>query len=81
MILDKLEEISEKLAAILPPSLSTMRDDLKQQFNSVLQAALSEHLHLVTRDEFDVQVKVLEKTRAKLEALTAKIETLETSKS
>jgi BMFP domain-containing protein YqiC len=34
-------------------------------------------MDLVTREEFDVQAKVLAKTREKLEALEAKVATLE----
>ncbi|MEC5216019.1 BMFP domain-containing protein YqiC [Actimicrobium sp. GrIS 1.19] len=34
-------------------------------------------LDLVTRDEFDIQAQVLEKTRARLEALEAQVAALE----
>ena len=37
-------------------------------------------MDLVTREEFDAQVKVLERTRAKLEQLSIKLETLEKNK-
>ena len=53
-----------------------MREDLEQNFRGVLRASLGK-LDLVTREEFEVQEAVLAKTRAKLEALEAKVRQLE----
>ena len=53
-----------------------MREDLEQNFRSVLRASLNK-LDLVTREEFDVQEAVLAKTRAKLEALEKQVKALE----
>ena len=60
----------------VPEGLRSMRDDLEQNFRSVLRASLA-RLDLVTREEFEVQEAVLAKTRAKLEALEAKVKELE----
>lgn len=53
-----------------------MRDDVEQNFRSVLQSSLA-RLDLVTREEFEVQEAVLARTRAKLEALEGRLQDLE----
>jgi BMFP domain-containing protein YqiC len=49
-----------------------MGEDLERNFKSLLQTGL-ERMDLVTREEFDVQVAVLARTREKLEALEARL--------
>jgi BMFP domain-containing protein YqiC len=49
-----------------------MRNDLEENFRSVLKSGLSK-LDLVTREEFEVQEAVLKRTREKLEALEARL--------
>jgi BMFP domain-containing protein YqiC len=73
---ESLNNIAKKLAEAVPEGLRSMRDDLEQNFRSVLRASLAK-LDLVTRDEFEVQEAVLARTRAKLEALEAKVQELE----
>ena len=68
--------LAKKLADSLPGGLRSMRDDLEQNFRSVLRGGL-EKLDLVTREEFEVQEAVLAKTRAKLEALERRLKQLE----
>jgi BMFP domain-containing protein YqiC len=73
---ESIEGLARKLADAVPEGLKTVRDDLEQNFRAVLKGGLSK-LDLVTRDEFEVQEAVLERTRAKLEALEAKVAQLE----
>ena len=73
---ESIEGLARKLADAVPEGLKTVRDDLEQNFRAVLKGGLSK-LDLVTRDEFEVQEAVLERTRAKLEALEAKVAELE----
>jgi BMFP domain-containing protein YqiC len=73
---ESLDNIAKKLAEAVPEGLRSMRDDLETNFRSVLRASLAK-LDLVTREEFEVQEAVLAKTRAKLEALEAKVKELE----
>ena len=63
-----LDEITRKLAAALPAELQTARDELQTQFKSILEATFN-RMDLVTREEFEIQKKVLTRTREKLEAL------------
>jgi ubiquinone biosynthesis accessory factor UbiK len=71
-----LDEIARRLIERVPPALKAVRDDLESNFRAVLRERLSK-LDLVTRDEFDAQARVLERTRARLEALEAKLSALE----
>lgn len=48
----------------------------KREIHVALQAALA-RLDLVTREEFDAQAAVLQRTRQKLEQLEQQLETLE----
>jgi ubiquinone biosynthesis accessory factor UbiK len=68
-----LDEITQRLSALLPPDLGAAKADLERNFHAVLQSGLKK-MDLVTREEFDVQCAVLLRTREKLEALEAKLE-------
>jgi BMFP domain-containing protein YqiC len=50
--------------------------DIEKNVKAMLSQGFSK-LDLVTREEFDVQMQVLAKTRAKLEALEARVVELE----
>ncbi|WP_277052393.1 accessory factor UbiK family protein [Zestomonas thermotolerans] len=52
------------------------RTELESQFKALLQSAFSK-LDLVSREEFDSQMTVLARTRARLEALEARVAELE----
>lgn len=73
---ESIEDIARKLAEAVPEGLRSVREDLENNFRSVLKASLT-RLDLVTRDEFEVQEAVLARTREKLEALEARLEALE----
>jgi len=70
------DEIARRLLDSVPPAFRSMQQDLEANFRAVLRASLGK-LDLVTRDEFDTQLKVLERTRSKLEALEQKVAELE----
>jgi len=70
------DDISQRIAGQMPSGLQVLQDDLKKNIRTAVEASLS-HLNLVTREEFNVQAKVLARTRAKLEALEKQIEELE----
>jgi len=71
-----LDELARRLAEALPPGLAALRDDLENNFRAVLQAGLA-RLELVTRQEFDVQTGVLQRTRERLEQLDLRLKELE----
>ena len=66
--LSHIDDLARRLSNLLPPGAREGREELQQNFKSVLQAGLGK-LELVTREEFDVQRAVLARTREKLEAL------------
>ena len=73
---ETIDKLARKLAEAVPEGLRSVRDDLEQNFRSVLHSGLS-RLDLVTREEFDVQQAVLARTRQKLTALEQRLKTLE----
>jgi BMFP domain-containing protein YqiC len=74
----RIDEIAHRLMDNLPPAFRATQRDLENNFRAVLRASLGK-LDLVTRDEFDTQTRVLERTRARLEALEARVHALEGS--
>lgn len=72
----KLDELARKLADSVPGNIKSMREDMERNFKSMLQSTLA-RMDLVTREEFDVQLAVLARTREKLEALESRLATLE----
>jgi ubiquinone biosynthesis accessory factor UbiK len=71
-----LDELANRLSALLPADLQNAKDDLEKNVKAVLQTGLRK-LDLVTREEFDVQRLVLLRTREKLEALEARLAQLD----
>jgi BMFP domain-containing protein YqiC len=67
------ESLAQKLYAALPDSLKHLETDLQTQFKDILRSAFTQ-IDLVTREEFDVQTKVLSRTREKVDMLQAKLD-------
>src|SRR6476659_1154457 len=79
--LQHIDELARRLSNLVPPSMRSqgfedLRDELQENFKSVLQAGLSK-LDLVTREEFEVQRAVLLRTREKLDELQRTVADLE----
>ncbi|GAB6034930.1 accessory factor UbiK family protein [Galenea microaerophila] len=72
----QLEELVKSIMDALPPGLGKLPDQVQQNIKASLSAAFSK-MDLVTREEFDVQKAVLQKTREKVEALEARVAKLE----
>jgi BMFP domain-containing protein YqiC len=70
-----LDDLAGKLTAAVPEDLAGLRDDLRENFHAVLQSGLDK-LDMVTREEFEVQRKVLERTREKLDKMQQELEEL-----
>lgn len=71
-----VRDLAERLVRNVPQGMQAAGDDLQRNFESVLQTALS-RLDLVTREEFDVQRRLLERSREKLDALEAELARLQ----
>jgi hypothetical protein len=75
-----IDDLARQISGSIPSGLREMQQDVEKNVHTVLQNALSK-LDLVTREEFDVQSRVLLRTREKLDKLEKIIATLEAKKS
>lgn len=76
MMNETVDKLARMLAESVPDGLRSMREDLENNFRSVLRAGLGK-MDLVTREEFEVQEAVLARTRAKLTLLEERLDNLE----
>ncbi len=72
----QFDDLAKKLFSTLPSSLQNIEKDIQQQFKEILQLSFS-HLNLITREEFDVQAKVLLRTREKVDRLQKQVDDLQ----
>ena len=72
---NKIQEISDKIGKIIEDSPIS---DIKDNVNALLQSTFTK-LDLISREEFDIQTKVLKRAREKLEELEKKIDALQAS--
>lgn len=73
---DSIENLARRLADSVPEGLRALRNDLEENFRSILKSGLGK-LDLVTREEFEVQEAVLMRTREKLVALEERLAEIE----
>ena len=71
-----IDDLANRLANVVPPGVKSLQDDLERNFRGLLQSGFAK-LNLVTREEFDVQTRVLERTRQKLTALEQELQSLQ----
>ncbi len=72
---DFLQNLAQKLTAVIPDSLKLLKGDLEKNFHAILQSAFS-RLDLVTREEFDAQTRVLARCQQQLTALEKTLDAL-----
>jgi BMFP domain-containing protein YqiC len=72
----KIEEVVESFTASLPPGFTALQEDVEKNIKAAMTATFAK-LDLVTREEFEVQTQVLQRTREKLEALEKRVADLE----
>lgn len=68
-----LQELQSKISEVIQQSPAK---DIEKNMKAMLNQGFAK-LDLLTREEFDVQTEVLARTRAKLEALEARVTELE----
>jgi BMFP domain-containing protein YqiC len=71
-----IDDLARQISGSIPAGVREMQQDVEKNIHSLLQAALGK-LDLVTREEFDVQARVLARTREKLEQLEKTLAALE----
>ena len=72
---DSIEQLSKRISDLIPGNVKHMQEDIEANVRSLLQSTLSK-MNLVSREEFDVQTAVLQRTREKLEQLEKEVEAL-----
>lgn len=73
-----IDDLARQLADAVPAELQQLSDDLRKNFHAILGSAFA-RMSLVTREEFDAQRAVLDRTRQKLEALEQRLREMEKS--
>ena len=73
-----INQLSEKINALLPPGLQQVKEDFDSRLKALLQQQLANY-EMVSREEFELQARVLERTREKLEAIEARLRELDKS--
>ncbi|MCK4707931.1 MAG: accessory factor UbiK family protein [Gammaproteobacteria bacterium] len=73
MQINKINLLAEKIESLLPPGVKQVKDDFDVKLKKLLQQQMSQ-MDFVSREEFDIQSKVLARTREKLEQLEKKLE-------
>ena len=71
-----LDDLAKRLADALPSGIRDLQRDVEKNFRAALQAGFNK-LDLVTREEFEVQTAVLNRTRAKVDALEKQVADME----
>jgi len=71
-----IQIVQARLSALLPQSVNESTSDISEQLKQVLREALNK-LDLVSREEFESQKIVLERTQARLADLEKRVHSME----
>lgn len=71
-----IDDLARQISNNLPSGAKELQQDVKKNIHTLLQGAFA-RLDLVTREEFEVQSRVLARTREKLEQLEQLVAELE----
>lgn len=71
-----IAKIGQQLASLMPEQAKATQQEVERNIHAILQGVFT-RLDLVTRDEFDAQSAVLQRTREKVEQLETVISQLE----
>jgi ubiquinone biosynthesis accessory factor UbiK len=71
-----IAKIGQQIASLLPDQAKATQQEVERSIHAILQGAFAK-LDLVTRDEFDAQTAVLQRTREKVEQLEVLLAQLE----
>ncbi len=77
---EQIDQLAQKIESLLPPGIRQLKQDFDQQLRTLLQQQLSK-MNFVSREEFEIQRKVLAKSRQKLEQLEKRIQAMEKTSS
>ncbi len=77
---NSINELTQRISELLPDRLHSMPADIENSLHALLQDYLTK-LNLVTREEFEIQSAVLQRSREKLDKLEKQLQQLEKSAS
>jgi ubiquinone biosynthesis accessory factor UbiK len=70
------ESFFKQFSDALPKGMQELQKDFEQNMRVAMESTFR-RMNLVTREEFDVQMEVLARTRSKIEALEQQLSALE----
>jgi len=73
---EHIEALSQRIGELLPPGIKEGGETFRRNLRAAVSSQLDK-LDLVTRDEFEIQRAVLQRSREKLDQLQARIDALE----
>lgn len=76
---DLLNTLSSRLSTVWPETPGLLKKDIEKNIHSVLEGVF-DRLDLVTREEFEIQSRVLARCRERISALEKRVSTLEMPK-
>lgn len=71
-----IDDLTHKILGAMPQGVRQIQEDVEKNVRMGVQMVL-EKMDLVTREEFDVQKAVLERTREKVDRLETQVRELE----
>jgi ubiquinone biosynthesis accessory factor UbiK len=74
--IQSLNGLADKLTSAIPDSVKTLKGDIDSNIRATLESGLQQ-MNLVSREEFDVQTALLERTQLKLQQLEEQLAELE----
>jgi len=74
--IQSLNSLADKLTSVIPDSVKTLKEDVDSNIRATLESGLQQ-MKLVSREEFDVQTALLERTQLKLQQLEEQLAELE----
>ena len=68
-----IEQLIQTIVRTIPGDGAAIKDEIKENLAAALEASLA-RMNIVTREEFDAQTALLQRTRIKLEKLEKELE-------
>jgi len=71
-----IDELARRIAGLMPESATRFQEEIEKNLKAGLKGVLQK-MDLVTREEYDVQTAILERSREKLAQLEQRVAELE----
>ncbi len=71
-----INELADKLSSVIPEGVKVLKEDIANNMKAVLESSLQQ-MNLVSREEFDTQAALLQRTLEKLDQLEQQLKELE----